>query len=287
MTLCITDSEFKLLRDLIEKECGIYLTENKTYLIETRLSRLVKESRCASFGEFYLKARSSPEAIRLCGMMIDAIATNETSWFRDRYPYQVLGEYLLPEYFKKIKAGRQNQIRIWSAGCSTGQEPYSIALTVYDFFRASSNESVCHKWVDILATDVSHASISRAMEARYDDVSINRGMPQTYRDRHFRKEGSSWVLEQRIRKMVTFKHCNLKFPLTGIGPLDIVFLRNVLIYFADNLKREIFEQLARVLSPGGCLFLGTGETVGGYSTMFDLIEIDGSLFYRLKPQGKT
>jgi len=287
MTIRITEIEFKLLRDLIERECGIFLADNKAYLIETRLSNLVRESQCASFGEFYRKARNSPEAETLCRLMVDAITTNETSWFRDQYPYRALRELILPELQKGIDQKRRSQINIWSAGCSTGQEPYSIALTVLDFFQASGGDALCHNWVKILATDISQSSLSLATRGKYDNTSINRGLPQKYLLRHFQKENNLWALNDSVKKLVTFKQSNLKIEPGDIAPIDVLFLRNVMIYFADALKRELFDRITHLLAPGGYLFLGTGETVSGYTSAFSMVEQGGAMFYRMKTSNGT
>ncbi len=280
--LRINEMEFRLFRDLIEKECGIFLTDNKAYLIETRLADMVNEYRCSSFGELYLKVRNSPDAEELCALIVDAITTNETSWFRDSYPFQVLEERILPELHREMRADRRRQIRIWSAGCSTGQEPYSIAIAVLDFYRRAGGDSVCHNWVKILATDVSRSSLAAAAGGRYDNTAIGRGLPPECLERYFRRDGSAWVVSDRVRKLVTCRYYNLAAPLAELGAFDIVFLRNVLIYFSDRLKKGILDRVAEQLYPGGCMFLGTGETVSGYSSAFEVVDHGGSKFYRLK-----
>ena len=287
MTLRVTELEFKLLRDLIYEHSGIFLSDNKGYLIETRLAALAKELRCATFGEFYVKAKSSPEAGQLCGLMVDAITTNETSWFRDHYPYHVLREFILPEFDKDIATGKRKRINIWSAACSTGQEPYSLAITVLDYYNDSNKDSACHNWVHIHATDISSTSLAQAIEGRYDNISINRGLEQKHLDRYFKKSSNCWTLDDRVKEMVSFRPCNLKAPMMKGESFDIVFLRNVMIYFSDSLKRELFERVATVLVPQGYLFLGTGETVNGYTSKFDMIEHQRAIYYRLKATGRT
>jgi chemotaxis protein methyltransferase CheR len=285
--LRITETEFRLLRDLIERECGIYLTENKTYLIETRLCELVQEYKCATFGDLYLQAMSSNKSGTICAKIVDAITTNETSWFRDNHPYQTLKERLLPEYYKEVREGKRRQISFWSAGCSTGQEPYSVALVILDFFNAAGSDSVCHNWTRILATDISQASLALAIAGKYDNTSINRGLPEKYLAHYFQKKDNSWVLDEQVKRMVSFRQYNLKDPLVGLGLFDIVFLRNVLIYFSDALKRDIFERISRTMAPGGFLFLGTGETVSGYSSAFETVNSSGSMFYRLRQSNRS
>ena len=282
MTPLLSELEFKLLRDLIYEHCGIFLAENKAYLIENRLSGLLEKSRSSTFGEFYLKAKNSPRAGWLCMQMVDAITTNETSWFRDQYPYQVLRERILPEYEREIAAGKRKRIDIWSAACSTGQEPYSTAITILDFYSVSNKDSACHSWVHILATDVSGASLAVAAEGKYDAVSVNRGLEQKHLDRYFKQNAKCWKIDDRVKEMISFKPCNLKSPLLG-EKYDIIFLRNVMIYFPDSLKRELFNRMAELLAPNGYLFLGTGETTGGYTSRYEMVGFRNAIYYRRKP----
>jgi chemotaxis protein methyltransferase CheR len=287
MTLHVTELEFTLLRDLIYERSGIFLTDNKTYLVETRLADLVKETRCATFGELYLKARSAAEAGQLCTRMVDAITTNETSWFRDQYPYRVLKEQLLPQFDKEIREGRRSRIRIWSAACSTGQEPYSIAITILDFCDELSHGAACRNLVRILATDISDSSLALASEGKYDNLSISRGLEQKHLDRYFRKDDKTWIVDDRVKQMVSFKACNLKDREMKTESFDIIFLRNVMIYFPDSLKRELLDGMAGMLAPDGYLFLGTGETVSGYTNRFDMVDGRKAIFYRAKAANGT
>lgn len=285
MTPPLGDMEFRLLRDLIYEESGIFLAENKAYLIESRLAGLLEQAGASTYGEFYLKARNSQQSGQLCTLMVDAITTNETSWFRDQYPYNVLKERILPEYERQIAEGRRKRIDIWSAACSTGQEPYSTAITVLDFYSVAQKDSACHNWVHILATDISSASLARADAGRYDSVSISRGLQQKHLDRYFTQEANCWKIDDRVKKMVCFKHTNLKSPPTIPQTFDIIFLRNVMIYFSESLKRELLNRMAKLLAPNGYLFLGTGETTSGYTALFDMVEFQRAIYYRKKPEG--
>ncbi len=284
MPLRIKVEEFKLLRDFIEMECGVLLGDEKAYLIENRLSKLVVKSGCRTFGEFYLRLRNAPRTDELRASVVDAITTHETLWFRDQHPFKILEACVLPEFQNAIKAGKRAGMKIWSAACATGQEPYSIAMTVLDFcLRSGHKEDFCHRLANILATDVSAAVLSVAESGRYDSNAMTRGLSPAYLDRYFRKEDNAWILDPQIKKMVTFRQFNLKDPVAGIiGPFDIIFLRNVIIYFSESFKKVLLARVASLLNPGGYLFLGTGETVGGYSGAFDLLEHEGTIFYRIK-----
>ncbi len=213
--------------------------------------------------------------------MVDAITTNETSWFRDQYPYHVLRERILPEYDREIAEGKRKRINIWSAACSTGQEPYSTAITVLDFYSVLNKDSTCRNWVHILATDISPTSLAVANEGKYDAASINRGLQQKHLDRYFKQNTNHWKIDDRVKAMISFKTCNLKSPVMA-EKYDIIFLRNVMIYFSDSLKRELLNRMAELLAPNGYLFLGTGETTGGYTTRFEMVGFQKAIYYRKK-----
>ena len=280
MTLQAKESEFRLLRDIIEARCGIFLGDEKKYLIENRLTDLVEQSKCKSFGDFYLRVKSSPPSADLWNAVVDAMTTNETLWLRDQHPFTILREQLLPKLNEEIRKGKRDAIDIWSAACSTGQEPYSIAMTALDYYENAGGEKACLKQVRILATDISSAALSKAIAGQYDNTSIVRGLPQDKRDRYFTRQNDSWVLRPSVKQMVAFKKINLQEPLFGLGRFDIVFLRNVIIYFSDTFKKDLLERIARILKPGGYLFLGAGETVRGYTSSFNLVEQGGCIFYQ-------
>jgi len=282
MTLQVTESEFRLLRDLIEERCGIFLGDEKQYLIENRLAGLAEESKCKSFGNFYLRIKSSPRSADLWNAVVDAMTTNETLWLRDLHPFTVLKEHLFPKLYQEIGQGKRKTIDIWSAACSTGQEPYSIAMTALDHYQKTGEEKSCREQVRILATDISSAALSKAMEGEYDNTAIVRGLPQDKLNRYFTRQDDSWVLTASVKQMVAFKKTNLQEPLFGLGRFDIIFLRNVIIYFSDTLKKDLLERIARILKPGGYLFLGAGETVRGYTSSFNLVEHNGCIFYQVK-----
>ena len=284
MTVQITPQEFKVLRTYIEEQCGILLGDDKAYLVENRLSHLVLESGCSTFGEFYRKVRFSAQPSPLKEAILDAISTNETLWFRDHHPFRILRESILPRFREKIIEGSKCSISVWSAACSTGQEPYSIALTALDAFAEKGGEPDCARYVRITASDVSGTSLAVAQEGRYSQAVMNRGMTDIYLHRYFRKEANQWEIAPCARDMVTFTRYNLKdTPPRGFGPFDVVFLRNVIIYFSDEFKQRIFEKTARLMSPGAYLFLGTGETVSGYTEAFEMIDDHGGTCYRLRP----
>jgi len=284
VTLPISPHEFSLLRRYIEEQCGIHLGDDKSYLVENRLSNLVRECGCSSFSEFYNKLRYSPQARGLQEAILDAIATNETLWFRDRHPFQALKDSVLPRLKGEIESGRRKRIAVWSAACSTGQEPYSIAMTALDLSSGNGSEKEWERRVRITASDVSNKSIAAARAGRYSDAAIRRGLPPAYLRRFFRKNGNQWEIEDRVRDMISFIQYNLKLaPPRTFGSFDVVFLRNVIIYFSDEFKRALFEKVAGLMSPSGVLFLGTGETISGYTEAFEIVEDGGCIYYRVRP----
>lgn len=273
----ISQDEFKLLRDFIEQKCGIALGDEKAYLIETRLTKLMVESGCEDFGAFYQLVKNGTRR-DLSEKIIDAMTTNETLWFRDVHPFTILRDKFLTPMSEEIRAGRRLRIRIWSAASSTGQEPYSIAMTVREFCRTSTVLKPEH--VEIMATDISPSALFIATAGRYDPVAISRGLSTEIRDRYFKQDGRVWILDESIRKMVTFKRFNLQESPAAFGRFDVVFLRYVAIYFSDALKRTIFENLARALSPSGHLIVGAVESLRGYSNAFEPLVHAGGTYYK-------
>lgn len=283
MTLSISPQEFFMLRKYIEEQCGIFLGDNKAYLIENRLSNLARENGCSSFGDFYHKVRNTGRSEALRDAIVDAISTNETLWFRDGYPFRILRDFIIPVFMREVDEGRRERIAIWSAACSTGQEPYSIAMTVLNSYAEAGRREECLRRVRITASDVSHTSLAVAEKGFYLESAMKRGMIPMYRHGYFRKQGDHWRISDEVREMVSFKQYNLKDPPPGtFGSFDLVFLRNVIIYFSDEFKRSLFAKVARLMSPRGYLFLGTGETTDNYTEAFDVMRVNGNTFYRVR-----
>ncbi len=282
MTMRVTETEFNLLRNLIKERIGISLGDEKQYLIENRLTRLAGETDCNNFGEFYVRIKNCQPSARLWSAVVDAITTNETSWLRDQHPFVILSERLFPQFYREIREGKRKSVNIWSAACSTGQEPYSIAMKALEFYRTAGGEKACREQVQILATDISSEALSVAMAGKYDRFSTLRGLPEESVPRFFQKRDDFWFVNECVKQIVAFKKINLQEPLFGFGKFDVVFLRNVIIYFSDSFKQDLLNRIARVLNPGGYLFLGTGESATGYTSVFDVVEHGGALFYQVK-----
>ncbi len=276
----VSENEFALMRDYIEHECAISLGEGKAYLIETRLVKLMIENGCENFEEFYRLAKAQTNNT-LRDKIIDAMTTNETLWFRDTHPYVILKEKILPDLAGQLKSGRRSSVRLWSAACSTGQEPYSIAITIQDFCR--TQVGIKPEQFEIVGTDISSSALSLARAGRYDALAIKRGLNDEVRDCHFKQDGRVWNLSDDIKQMVAFKEFNLQDPLTPLGKFDVVFLRYVAIYFSEAFKQALFANLANLLRPGGTLIIGAVESLLGISEEYELMTHARGTYYKVQP----
>jgi chemotaxis protein methyltransferase CheR len=281
MTVPVLDKqEFELLRTLIQSWCGIALEDSKMYLVESRLREVVIETGCATFGDFYQKACKSGPALR--DRIIDDMTTNETSWFRDGPFWETVRQVIIPDALEAARAEGRPRIAIWSAACSTGQEPYTIGILLREMERARELRGYRAESFDILATDISGAALSIAEAGRYDPISMHRGLDLMNRERWFEKSGRVSCLRDEVKKLVHFKRTNLLDPFGALGPFDVVFMRNVLIYFSGACKHSILAKTRRVIQPEGALVAGATETPELYSNEFDVVRHARSTFYRVK-----
>jgi chemotaxis protein methyltransferase CheR len=275
----IAPAEFEVMRDYIEKNCGIHVTPEKTYLLEARLTVLMVEHGWSCFRELHAAAVADRTNV-LRDKIVDAMTTNETSWFRDRVPYSILDEAILGKAEQEIAAGKRSRLSIWSAACSTGQEPYSIAMLVLE--RARKQGKLPPHHVSIQATDISPSVLFLAIAGRYDNLAISRGLSEDLRDRYFARNGNIWALQDQVKNMVAFKRLNLRDDFGHVGRQDVIFCRNVLIYFADDFKRDLLGRFAQLLRPDGCLIVGASESVINYSDEFDIVRHGPALYYKVK-----
>ncbi len=273
-------SEYDLLREFIEAHCGIAVGSDKQYLIETRLAKLVLESGCGSYLELYNKVKYA-EDTQLKIKIIDAMTTNETLWFRDDSPYQILETSLLPEIAKRIQNNQQHELSIWSAACSSGQEPYSISMTIHEYCRKNPQHKFLLEKTRILATDISPSILMLARLARYDSIAMSRNMKSDYQERYFKQQGNAFVINPEITQMVKFQQFNLQNDMNLLGHFDVVFLRNVAIYFSVDFKKEVFHKIAMQMNRPGYLFLGASETINGYSQDFTAHQYERGYVYHL------
>lgn len=253
--------------------CGIVLGENKQYLIHSRLNKLMADNDIVSLAELVEYLKKYPDS-KLCISVVDAMTTNETSWFRDTYPYTFLAEKLLPD----MCAARKN-MRIWSAAASTGQEAYSISIIISEFQEKYVGVM---KPVKIIATDISNTVLSGAKEGVFDQMTLNRGMSSERINKHFEPHENMWKLKDSIRQRIEFREFNLLGSYTVLGKFDVIFCRNVLIYFSTETKKDILSRIAGVLNPRGYLIMGGSESMANYSDSFDVVRVKGGLVYQLK-----
>jgi chemotaxis protein methyltransferase CheR len=276
MSQQFSDDEYESFRLFLEDSAGITLGANKHYLVNSRLSRLMRENGIESLSEL-VRAIKAGRPAGLKEKIIDAMTTNETSWFRDKVPFRQLSEHILPE----LTAQRLNRpLRIWSAACSSGQEVFSISIVIDEYQRA--HPGAMPRDAEILGTDISPSMIRDAKEACYDKLSVARGLDKERQDKYFTEKGDCWQANDSIRKRASFREGNLMASFSSYGKFDIIFCRNVLIYFSADLKRDILGRLAKQLNPGGYLILGSSESVTGYSDAYELVRAGGGVLYRLR-----
>lgn len=270
-------AEFDQFRKFLQDACGIALGDNKQYLVSSRMRRLLEEHQLTSFSALLL-ALKKPNSRRLQDQVIEAMTTNETFWFRDIYPFEHLRDQLLPE----LMAGRHSNaepIRVWSAACSSGQEPYSISIAVEEY-RQQKTMGVLRRPLQIVATDLSTIVLDQARRGVYDRAAIARGLSEERISRYFDKVDDGWRVKPAVRERVEFKAWNLLDPYISLGKFDMVFCRNVLIYFDSELKRRILRKLHGVLKPGGILFLGSSESLAGANDLFEMLRCEPGIMYR-------
>lgn len=259
---------------LVRERAAIELDESKRYLVEARLTSLAKRRGYASTSELVRAVRESRRS-DLERALIESMTTNETSFFRDAHPFETLRKTILPEL--RLKRGDKRTIDVWSAACSTGQELYSIAMVLRETFADLPS------WkVSLLGTDLSDEVLDRARAARYSQIEVSRGLSPKALALHFQPVDSQWEVRPELRAMATFKKLNLIEPWVGMPTMDVVFLRNVLIYFSPETKKAILAKVRTVMSPHGVLFLGAAETTLNLDDSFERIRCDGSAYYRLK-----
>ncbi len=274
----IEPTELKLISQYIQTITGIYLDQSKSYLFETRLSSIAEAHRCNSYQELYNKARQEPGK-KIEKEIIDAITTNETLFFRDKGPFELLQHKILPEVIdaRSRKSSLKPRIRIWSAASSTGQELYSIAIVIKELLKDSTDYSFA-----LTGTDISDAAVAQASFGQYNRFEIERGLDKRYLQKYFTLRGDSWKIKDEIRAMVNFKKLNLMQPFTSLGKFDIIFCRNVAIYFTLEDRKKLFCRLADSLADDGYLIIGSTESLTGICPKFYPKRHLRSIFYQKK-----
>jgi chemotaxis protein methyltransferase CheR len=270
----LTPADFELIRGLVRRNSAIVLEQDKHYLIETRLQMLAKTDGFPSVDHLMAEIRAGKRHARV----VEAMTTNETSFFRDLLPFEAFRKLVLPELMNK-RAG-QRRLQIWCAACSTGQEPYSLAMLLREHGPSLKD------WkLQLLASDLSTHVLERAKQASFNQLEVNRGLPAPLLLKYFRKVGAQWLLKDEVRELVQFQQLNLIGPWPVLPEMDVVFLRNVLIYFDVEVKRQILARVRRLLRPDGFLFLGGAETTLNLDDAFERVPFERSGCYRLRTGG--
>lgn len=277
----LSSQAFQLFQKYIEEHCGIVIRDEKAYLIESRLSKFLIRFGLSNFEELYEMLCQQKQAV-LTEEIIDAVTTNETLWFRDNTAWEFMEDELLPAYVKRIREGAGGKIRIWSAACATGQEPYSIAMCIDRYLLQHGISGVTLHDFEIVATDISHTVLQLAKLGKYDAITMARGMSPEYRERYFRQEGRIWLLDEKIKNSVQFRQFNLQNSFTGLGSFDLIFLRYVAIYFSEALKKEIMKKIANSLTREGVLILGNSEVFLDYGEYYRAEYYKNANFYTVR-----
>ena len=276
----IQPDEIGLLSKYIYDISGIHIDITKAYLLETRLGKLLETENCATYKDLYYAAKND-RLNKLEQKIIDAITTNETLYFRDNSPFELLKHKILPEVIDARTSPNNGDvtapIRIWSAACSTGQELYSIAITLKELLH-----DVFKYRVSFLGTDISNAVVDQARAGVYKKFEIERGLPGDKLQKYFSPNGAGWKIKDEFRKMVTFKNLNLLEPFNYLGKFDIIFCRNVAIYFTFEDRKKLFNRIADILEPDGFLIIGSTESLTGVCPRFVPKRHLKSIFYQLK-----
>lgn len=275
MNATVSPEAYQGFQKFLEESCGIVLGDNRHYLVSSRLHRVMQEHQLASLDDLLKQLQRSPTS-GLREVVIDAMTTNETFWFRDGYPFEVLKTRIFPELAKD----KRGSIKIWSAACSTGQEAYSISITAQEW--RTTNPGALAGDVQIVGTDISPSVLRQAKAGRYDEAAVRRGVSQERQQRHFRKVEDEWEVRPEIKARASFREGNLLGNYALLGRFDIIFCRNVLIYFSSDLKRDIIGRMAKALNPGGYLFLGSSESISAHSDDFEMVRCNPGVVYKLR-----
>ncbi len=272
----ITPSELKIMAQYIQSISGIYLDQSKTYLFETRLSSIVEAHGCTSYQDLCNKAKREPTK-KIEKEIVDAITTNETLFFRDKGP--LLQHKILPEVIdaRSNQSTLKPRIKIWSAASSTGQELYSVAIIIKELLKDSKDYTF-----SLLGTDISDAAVAQASYGKYNRFEIERGLDKRNVQNYFNLFGDSWKIKDEIRAMVNFKKLNLMQPFSTLGKFDIIFCRNVAIYFTLADRKKLFTKLAASLVDDGYLIIGSTESLTGVCPLFVPKRHLRSIFYQKK-----
>ncbi len=270
------NAEHDFIRGFVKERAAIVLDANKGYLIDARLRSVCREHALADLGALVRALKGRPPD-GLVQHIVEALTTNETSFYRDRSYYDALEEHVLPELMTLRR--KERRLHLWSAAASTGQEAYSLAMMLADHPELQRWKSRIH------ATDIDETVLAQARQGKYSDHAVSRGLPASKRARYFEKDGEKWRVRDSIRETVHFAQLNLAGPWPSLEPMDLILLRNVLIYFDVETKKNILERIHRTLRPGGYLLLGGSETTINLTDAFEQVRLGRAVVYRAAAKG--
>ena len=275
--LKVTDDEFVQLRDFIYQQSGIFIAENRKYLVENRLSNRIKELNLKTFGEYYYFLRFDASRKTELTKLFEVITTNETSFFRNPPQLKVFQEKILPATLEEIKKKGVKKLRIWSAGCSTGEEPYTLAIILHEVLKTELPQ-----WdIKITANDLSEVVLKAARQGRYSEYALRTTPPEIIA-KYFLKKDAVYDISPRLKPIINFAPINLsdRLMLKRNERSHIIFCRNVIIYFDDEMKRQVIESFYDNLLPGGCMLIGHSESLHNISRTFKPEHHVGTIVYR-------
>lgn len=277
MAMELSAADFEFIRKLVRDRSGIVLGDDKRYLIDHRLQPVAERNACRTIAELVVRLRAVAWS-DLHRQVVEMMTTNETYFFRDGQPFEALVQVVMPPLIKA--RGEERRLNIWCAACSTGQEPYSILMVLRDRLPALAS------WqLKLVATDLNAEVLGRAKLGRYSSYEVNRGLAPAYLSRFFRPDGNEFEVVPDLRKAIDFQVLNLLDAWPGMPVMDVVFLRNVLIYFDLDTKRAILGKVRKLLAPDGYLFLGGAETTLNIDDRFERVAFDRAGCYRLRAEG--
>lgn len=271
MDKTLSSKSYNLFAEFLQKKLGIVLGNNRQYLVKSRLSGLLKSSNCDNFDTLISKLITQSD-IALTNQSLEAMTTNETFWFRDAYPFDLLQDNILPSF-----SNSKNTLRVWSSACSTGQEPYSIAMTIANYQKKHPGS---FSKVEIVASDYNKSVLSQAKAGCYHEMALSRGLPAHFRHSFFDDiDDKHMQVNAAIKRMVRFEQLNLLSSFEKLGKFDIIFCRNVLIYFDGKQKTDILLKFAACMSTNAALMLGAAETISGAESEFAMNSERKGLYY--------
>ncbi|MBF0381193.1 MAG: protein-glutamate O-methyltransferase CheR [Magnetococcales bacterium] len=275
--MAITANEFQLISAFVKEHSGICLTAGKEYLLESRLGGLMRRNGCETFLELHKKLQQGVGNLR--SEVIDSLTTNETLWFRDNSFFSAMADSIIPMLLEKART--KSRINIWSMASSTGQEAYSVAMLIDNIARIKGASAQVGKF-KIFASDISPSAIAMASKGQYSQLAITRGMRKEFLTKYFVEKDNTYQIDAKIMRMVDFKQFNLKDSYFRLGKFDLILCRNVLIYFSDDMIRNIYSNIHSVLEKDGHLAIGSTESPRSHTTQFDQILMNGAAFFKPK-----